>query len=102
MIGCEPIGRPKHGEEEKNEGFESNGFPKSDELGLPAGVLHQDNASPIRSDDITGVAKAQSNTSTQEHEDDEPDVGTIGDSAVGLDIDILAERDLKRNIRICL
>jgi hypothetical protein len=52
LVNVEPVGRPEHGEEENHEGFKSDGFVESNQFALPAGVLHQDNASAVRSNDI--------------------------------------------------
>lgn len=61
---------------------------------MPGGVLHEHYAGSVAADDVTSVAKHQGENGTGEHEDDEGDIGSISDGAVGPDVDILAERDL--------
>lgn len=52
LVCVEPIGGKKHREEEDNKGLEFDRFPQSDELRLPARVLHQDDTGAIWSNDI--------------------------------------------------
>ena len=95
MVGVKPVGGPEHGKEEDDEGLESNSLPEPDELGLPGWVLHEHDAGSVRSDNIIGVAEHEGQNGTAKHENDEGDVGSVGDCFVGLDVDILAERDLR-------
>ena len=97
LVGIEPVGRPEHWEKENDKWLEFQGLPKSSNLGLPTGVLHQDNAASVGSDDIFGIAKAEGETGAAEHEDDEGNVSTISDRAVCPDIDVLA----KWNLELC-
>lgn len=57
LVGVEPVRGPEHGEEKDYEGLESDGLVESNELGLPAGILHQDNAGAVWSDNIGGIAE---------------------------------------------
>lgn len=98
LIGVKLARRPEHGEEEQDERVELHGLVEPDEFRLPTRVLLQDDAGSVWSDNIVGVAEEESEDSSSEHEHDEGDVGSIGDSAVSRDLDILADRDL-RNIR---
>ena len=93
LVGGEPVGRPEHGEEQDDEGLELNGLVKSDKLGLPAGILHQNDSGSVRSDNIASVTKKQGEDSSAEHEHDESNVGSISDGLVGLYVDVLSDRD---------
>lgn len=94
MIRNKPVGCPEHGEEKSHVRLVLDSLPQPHEFRLPAGVLHQDNATTIRSDHIFGVAEAESENCSKEHENDESNVGSVRDSAVGLDIDVLAKGNL--------
>lgn len=94
VVGVEPIRGPEHGEEEDDEGFESDRLVESDELGLPGWVLHQNDSGTVFSDDITSVAEEKGENGTASHEDNEGNICTISDSAVGFNMDVLAKRNL--------
>ena len=94
LIGVEPVGGPEHGEEKENEGLKFYSLVESDKFGLPAGVLHEDDSGSVGSDNVVGVAEHEGEDSAEEHEHDEGDVSSICHSAVGLDVDVLAKRDL--------
>ena len=94
LVGVEPVGGKEHGEEEDDIGLRDDGVPQADDFGLPARVLHQDNLGAIRTNDLVGIANEEGQAGADEHENDERDVGAITDVAVGLDVDVLSERDL--------
>lgn len=52
LVGIEPVRGPEHGEEQDDERLESDGFPESDELRLPARILHHNHTAAINTDDI--------------------------------------------------
>lgn len=95
LICVEPVGSPKHWEEENDEGFVGDGLVEAFEFGYPGWVFHEDYFGTIWSDNVIGVAEKESDTCTDEHEDDECDISAIVNSTVGFDIDILTEWDLK-------
>ena len=95
LVGVEPVGRPEHGEQEDDEGLEADGLPQADKLGLPAGVLHEDDAGAIRSNNVRGVAEHKGENGTAQHEDDEGNVGAISNGLIAGHVDVLAERDLR-------
>lgn len=94
LVCVEPVGGPEHGEEEDDPWFRTNCIPQSDDLGLPRGVLHEDNARAVGTNDFVCVAETQGKTCACEHEYDKGDVSTITDSLVLRDMDVLAQRDL--------
>lgn len=96
LVGVEPVGGPEHREEQDDVGLGLDGLPQTVDLGPPAGALHQDDAGAILTDDLVGVANEQGQAGTEEHEHDEGNVGAIADGAVGLDVDVLSEGNLKR------
>jgi hypothetical protein len=100
LVGSEPVGAPEHGEQENDRGLVSQGLPKTDELGLPAGMLHQNNLGSIGADDILGVAEKKGDACSEEHEDNEGNVGTIANVLICRDMDILSERDLAERVRM--
>jgi hypothetical protein len=57
-------------------------------------MLHQDDAAAVGSDDVSSIAEAKSKEGTDDHQDDEADISTVGNSGVGLDVDIFAEGNL--------
>jgi hypothetical protein len=95
LVGIEPVGRPEHWEEKNDKWLESDSLPKSNKLRLPARVLHQNDASSVRSDNIAGITKTEGEAGTAEHEDNEGNVGTISDCAVRFDMDVLSKWDLE-------
>lgn len=94
LVGVEPVGGPEHGEEQDDGGLGSHGLVETDELGLPAWVLHQDDLGAIGADDLARVAQEESQAGADEHEYDEGDVGAVRDGLVALDMDVLAEGNL--------
>ena len=94
LIGDEPVGGPEHGEKKDYEWFVLDGLPQSEKLGLPGWILHQYNAGAIWSNDILRVAKEESEDGPKKHEDNESNVGSIGDCGVGLYVEVLSQRDL--------
>jgi hypothetical protein len=98
LVGVEPIGAPEHWEQKDDKWLESQCLPKTIDLGLPSGVLHQDDLGVVWSDDVLSIAKEQSKASTHEHEYDEADVSTICDSASLCLVDILTEWNLRESV----
>jgi hypothetical protein len=79
----------------------SDGFPKTNELRLPTGVLHQNDLGSIRTNDILGVAKKKGEACSEEHENNEGNVSAVSDCAVGCDVDILSKGNLAgKKVRI--
>lgn len=57
-------------------------------------MLHQDDAAAVWSNNVASVAEAESKEGSDEHQDDEADVRTVGNGNVSLDVDILAKGNL--------
>ena len=98
LVGVEPVRRPEHGEQEDDKGLEADSLPQTDELRLPAGILHEDDARAIRSNDVRRVAEHKGENCAEQHEDDEGNISPITHGLVGGHVDVLA----KRNLRNCL
>lgn len=94
LVGVEPVGGPEHGEEKDDVGLGPDGVPQADDLGLPAWVLHEDDAGAVWTHDLVCVAEEEGKASAKEHEDNEGDVGAVADVAIGLDVDVFSEGDL--------
>lgn len=94
LVGCEPIGGPEHGEQENDHGFVSNGLPKTNELGLPTWVFHQNDLGSIGADNIIGVAEKQGEACPEEHKNDEGNVSAVPNCFVFFDMDVLPDGDL--------
>lgn len=94
LVDVEPVGDEEHGEEQEDEGLELGGLVQTPQLGLPAGVLHQDDAGAVLSDDIGCVDEEEGEDGTEEHEHDECDVRAIGDVSGLLDVDVGSEGNL--------
>jgi hypothetical protein len=94
LVGVEPVGRPEHGEEQNNEGLAADGGPEADELGAPAGVLHQDDLGSIGAHDLLGIDQEDGQHGAAEHEHDQADVGAIGGCGIIGDAHVLAQEDL--------
>jgi hypothetical protein len=77
----------------------SQGLPKTIDLGLPSGILHQDDLGVVWPNDVLSIAKGKSKTSTEKHEHDEADVSTISDITGFLLVDILSERNLRKSAK---
>ena len=58
-------------------------------------MLHEDDTRPILTVDIFGVAEKQSKKETNEHQDNEGNVGAIADCAIGLNVNVLPKRNLE-------
>ena len=93
LVDVKPVGNEEHGEEQDHEGFESEGFPQTGQLGFPAGVLHENDAASILTDNVAGVAEEDSEEGSNGHQHDEADVRAVRNSRVRLDVDVLAEGD---------
>lgn len=94
LVDVEPVRGEEHGEKQNHEWLKSKGFPKAQQLRLPARMLHQDDAAAVGSDNVASVAEAESKQGTDEHQDDEANVRTVGDGNVGLDMDVFTEGNL--------
>lgn len=96
MVDVEPVGGEEHGEEKDNKRLETKSFPETPKLTLPGWVLHENDAGAVLADDIAGIAKGKSEKSTKEHEDNKPNVRSIADGLVFLDVDVFTEGNLKQ------
>ena len=79
LVDVEPVGNEEHGEEQDDEGLESQRFPETLELRHESGVLHDDDAGAVLADDVLGIAQEESQSGAEEHQDDKADVGAISD-----------------------
>ena len=61
-------------------------------------MLHDNDLGSVVADDILGVNQGPRQKSTYKSEDQEANVGTIGDCLITLDIDVLAKRDLQKAV----
>lgn len=59
-----------------------------------AGILLEDDATAVFSNNVAGVAKKQGQDGAAEHENDEADLGAVRDGGVGFDVDVLAQGNL--------
>lgn len=96
LIDVEPVGGEEHGEQQHNQRLEAECLPETEKLALPAGVLFQNDTTAILSNNVIGVAEQEGEDGAAEHEDDEANVGAIGDGRIRLDVDVFPERDLGR------
>lgn len=94
LIGVEPVGGPEHGEEEDDVGPRTDRIPQTHKLRLPAGVLHQNHARAVVSNNLGRIAEEQGEAGTAEHEHDEGDVGAVPDAGAR-GVDTLAEGNLE-------
>lgn len=93
LVGVEDVGGEEHREEEDDPGVLEEGLPETDELGLPGGVLHENDLGAVLTDDLVGVDEENTEDETDEHENDEGGVGTVSDGT-GSPVDVLSEGDL--------
>ena len=56
LVGVEPVGGPEHGEQQDDVRLGADSCPQADDLGLPAGVLLEDDTRPVPPDDLVRVA----------------------------------------------
>lgn len=82
LVCVEPVGGPEHGEQEDDPRLRADCLPQADDLGLPRGVLHQDDARAVGTHNLVCVTDEQSKTGACKHEYDKGDVGTVADSLV--------------------
>lgn len=94
LVGVEPVGSEEHGEQEDDVRVVRKSLPETDELRLPGGVLHEDDLGAVLTDDLAGVAEAERQEGTAEHENDEPDVGPIAHSSIVDNVDVLSQGNL--------
>jgi hypothetical protein len=94
LVRVEPVGRPEHREKKDDIRFVLKRVPEPVQLGFPSWVFHNDNPGSIAADDLLRVAEHESQASAKEHQDDESDVCSVGDSGSDFDVDIRAESDL--------
>lgn len=94
LVCVEPVGRPEHGEQKDDIRFVLEGVPESPQLSFPGWVFHDDNAGSVAADDLVRVAQQESQASAEEHQDDESDVCSVGDSGGDFDVEVGAKRDL--------
>lgn len=92
LVGVEDVGGEEHGEEQDDPRLAGDGLHKPQQLRLPCWVLHEDHLAAVTTQDHVGIAEEEGQNQTQEHEDDEPGIGTVGDRA-GLLVDVLTERN---------
>lgn len=92
LIGVEDVGGEKHGEQQDDPGCQGDSLDQSLDLCLPAGVLHQDDLAAVVANDAPGIAEQKGESSADEHEHNEADVGPVVDRGGAYRIDILAER----------
>jgi hypothetical protein len=94
LVDVEPVGSPEHRDQKDDPWLEFGGLKQSHDLGCPAGMLHENDLGSILSDDLLRVDESERKDGTAEHENNEGDVGAVGDSRVSRDVDVLAEWDL--------
>ena len=93
MIGVEDIGDEEHWEEQEDPGVLEEGLPEADKFGLPRRVLHHDDLCAILTDDLVGVTEKDTENESNEHEDNECGVRSIGHGTPSL-VDVLGKGDL--------
>jgi hypothetical protein len=94
LVCVEPVGRPEHREKKDDIRFVLERVPQSPQLGFPGWVFHDDNAGSVAADDLLRVTEHESQASAEEHQHDESNVCSVGNSGGDFDIDIGAEGDL--------
>lgn len=98
LVSVEPVRRPEHGKQQDDKGLGKESIPQTDDFGNPAGVLHQDDARSVGTNNIVGITETKTKDGTEEHQDDEGNVGPIahGDGAF-LAVGCLSQGDLSRS-----
>jgi len=95
LVGVEPVGAEEHWEESDNPRVGAKCVEKTKQLGLPGWVLHEDDARVVSANNSLGVDEAPSKTGSEKGENDETNIRSVGDGAVGLDVDVLTEWNLE-------
>lgn len=98
LVSVEPVRRPEHGKQQDDKGLSKESIPQTDDFGNPAGVLHQDDARSVGTNNIVGITETKTKDGTEEHQDDEGNVGPIAhrDGAF-LAVGCLSQGDLSRS-----
>lgn len=81
LVSVKDVRGKEHGEEEDDPGRLVDALPKTVELGLPSGFLHNNDLGPIFTDDLVGIDEEQCQNGADEHENNEGSIGTIGNSS---------------------
>lgn len=81
LVGVEPIAGEEHGKEKHDPGVGPEHLQKTKDLALPRRMFHQNHVGPIATDDIARIDQRPCQTSANECEDHEADVGTVGHAA---------------------
>lgn len=64
------------------------------QLCLPCWIFHNNNPGSVAANDLLRITEQESQTSTKEHQNNEGNICSVGDSSSDFDVDISAESDL--------
>lgn len=64
-------------------------------------MFHEDDVRAVVADDVGGVDERSGETGTEEGEEEEDDVGGVGDCGAGFGVDVEAEGDLVGRLVVC-
>ena len=92
LVGVEDVGGEEHGEEQQDPGLLEESVPEAADLAVPRRVLHEDDLGVVLADDLVSLDEAKGQAGADDHENDEGDVGAVGDCSLLL-VDVLGERD---------